>query len=223
MKKALKLLAVTALAAVIGLSMAGCPPPLPDDGEDGSLGDTLTITNAQVYMWDENENKLGSPFTGTVAGLNYIRNSLLTDVINGTPSVTLTNGKLNIRLGMPKTSALDSMESFEEEGFTVSPKGAKFLSFTSFSTSSNDTYIQQGSNDVTVSYYYCDKAVTVIGEVSVTMRNDDSPPIITTIPVYCAMYLKAGWNSVIVTENEPGISIKTGTPTDDHKWVVENR
>jgi len=109
MKKALKLLAVTALAAVIGLSMAGCPPPLPDDGEDGSLGDTLTIAGAQVYGWDV--DKPGSPYTGTIEGLNYIGNRLLTDVINGTPSVTLTNGILNVTLGTPKDLVI-SLDSF---------------------------------------------------------------------------------------------------------------
>ena len=210
MKKALKLLAVTALAAVIGLSMAGCGDPPDDTGEDGSLGDTLTITNAQVYALDG--DKPGSPFNGTVADLKYALigtpNPLLTNVINGAPSVTLTNGKLNITLGTPKTSELSSLDFLAGpvQGITVSSSGAKIFRFSGFTTSTEwngGTTVNQRSANGSVDYWYCDKDVNVTGKVS----SQD-----------VAMYLKAGWNSVISTQT----SIKTGKPTADDKWVVSN-
>ena len=221
MKKALKLLAVTALATVIGLSMAGCPP-LPDDGEDGSLGNTMTITDAQVYMLDG--NKAGSQYTGTVEGLNYVLSAILipslTDGINGTPSVTLTNGKLNVTLGMPKDSVLSSLDSAmgQMQGVIVSPSGAKFFQLSGFSPSAswNGTTVQQRRADGFIMYLYCDKDVNVTGKVSTT--NEDGQP--STYDV--AMNLKAGWNSVITTSTGSVGSQKTGTLTADDKWVVSN-
>jgi len=218
MKKALKLLAVTALAAVIGLSMAGCGDPPDDTGEDGSLGDTLTITNAQVYALDG--DKPGSPFNGTVADLKYALigtpNPLLTNVINGAPSVTLTNGKLNITLGTPKTSELSSLDFLAGpvQGITVSSSGAKIFRFSGFTTSTEwngGTTVNQRSANGSVDYWYCDKDVNVTGKALFTNNGQ-------TRTIDYAVYFKAGWNSIISTQT----SLKTGKPTADDKWVVSN-
>jgi len=213
MKKALKLLAVAALAAVIGLSTAGCPPPGPDDGEAGSLGDTLTI-NAQVYTWDNNGF---SPFTSTVPNLNYNGVTFLTELIDGTASVTLTDGKLNVTLGTPKDSALSSPETIMTipEGVTVSPSGAKVFPISRFTTSADwngGTVVQQRSANGSVTYVYCDKDVNVTGKFSSTYNGQ-------TRTVDYALYLKAGWNSFFSTQT----SVKTGKPADDYKWVVSSQ
>jgi uncharacterized repeat protein (TIGR02543 family) len=204
-------------------------------GGDGSLGNTLTITNAQVHTlkWNSDDYSYTyTPFNDTVTGLNYLMypdqetnlasSKSLTDAINGTPSVTLTGGKLNVTLGTPKTSMLYSLDSMMAQypGVTISPSGANVFFFQAFSDSAetNNAVIveQRGGNNGIVIYYYADKAVNITGKVSIT-NNDEQPYTITM-----AMNLKAGWNSVIqsYTEND-GAIMQTGKPSATDRWVVD--
>jgi len=234
MKNVLKLFGFIALVAVIGFSMAACPGVDDDDGGgggDGSLGNTLTITNAQVYEWDDVTHKYVN-FTDTIPDLNYFRSYSyddddyvyipLSDLIEGNPSVTLRNGKLNITLGKPKASSLQDIGDMPPPGITVSTPNVKGFSIVSSFANRDDDFVMYGNFDSdlqdSVIYMYVDKAVNITGQYTDTDYG-------VTYTYNYAMYLKAGWNSVIMTHNQTGAysyqsTIKTGTPTTDYRWVI---
>jgi len=203
-------------------------------GGDGSMGSTLTITNTQVYSinWS---NGATIQFDGTVQGLTCIgvvsrdattvfdEPKLLNNFIDGNPTVTLTNGKLNITLGTPKASSLNDLNaSTMPSGITVSTTGVKTFSISSICNSSGDTdvlqyqpyivYSLERYPRVLVTYTYSNKDVNISG------KSTDAMSTYTY-----AMNLKAGWNSVIQTITE-GTSLsvirKTGKPPDDCTWIV---
>ena len=83
-------------------------------------------------------------------------------------------------------------------------------------------YVMQGKTDGdqngSVMYMYVDKDVNITGKYTET--DHDS----TDITTY-AMYLKAGWNSVIMTseeirEDSYKTTIKTGTIPAGYNWAV---
>jgi uncharacterized repeat protein (TIGR02543 family) len=226
--------ASTQVASNITVYAKWTPSATQGPGGDGGLGNTLTITNAQAYTmeWNNDDDSYTYlPFNDTVASLNYlhyndgnITSSIsLTDAINGTPSVTLIGGKLNVTLGTPKTSAMSSIDSMMAQypGVTISPSGAKVFVFLVFSNSADVdhavTVAQYGDNYGQVIYYYADKAVNITGKVSITFNDDDQPFTITM-----AMNLKAGWNSVIqsYTEND-GAIMQSGKLSATDRWVVD--
>ncbi|MDR2716507.1 MAG: hypothetical protein LBB89_00370 [Treponema sp.] len=196
----------------------------------GSLGTTFTITNAQVYNFTS-DYKVGTPYNGTVqGGLNYIMVldpasgeaplKSLSEVISGSPSVTLTNGKLSISLGMPKPAALWSLDSLYT-GLTISTSDAKcFMIFTGFYSSTDEStmawllQVDDRNDETGIEYIYVDKNVKITG----TYDGE------TTTTIY-AMDLKTGWNLVIVESTKTGehrtTTEKTATPTANHKWAID--
>jgi len=199
-------------------------------GGNGSLGSTLTITNAQVYT--ENNNGTFSVFNGMVSGLNYVEywddnndtSSIraLNELIEGSPSVTLTDGKLNVTIGTPKASSLQPfLDIFDTSsipaGVTVSTSNVKFLILQDGFCNNNNTaaVIQQGGNSQ-VTYIYVDKDVNVNGRETIPDGEGGTDTFIY------AMNLKAGWNSVIFTMNStpPYVTnLQTGTPPANVRWV----
>jgi hypothetical protein len=201
-------------------------------GGDGSMGSTLTITNAQVYSinWS---NGATIQFDDTVQGLTckgvVTRDAMsdepkpLNNLIDGNPTVTLINGKLNITLGTPKASSMDDLNtSTMPSGITVSTTGVKMFSISSICDSSGNTsvlqyqpYIEYSFERyprVLVTYIYSNKDVNISGK--------STDPMSTYT---YAMNLKAGWNSVIQTITEGtsfSVITKTGKPPADCKWMV---
>jgi len=204
MKNIIKLFGIIAFAAVIGFSMATCGGGGHDDddiiGEDGWMGSTLKITNAQVYKLQNSVYDTLTEFTGSDPNLNYIdffndegiSFKSLNELIEGNPTVTLTSGKLNITLGKPKASSLQNWSS--GSGITVSTTNVKvfeiYSSFYSDPSGYNNIQISQTRSRIDgkdwVIYMYVDKNVKISGKY--TYGNDT-----TTY----AMNLKAGWNSVV--------------------------
>jgi hypothetical protein len=200
------------------------PPPT---AGNGSLGATLTITNTQVYTFTGNNddgyeftpnNTLTKTFTHvviTTSGESDIKT--LNEFTDGAKTVTLTNGKLTVSLGAPKAALLTSIDPTMMQGVTISPTDAKFLMIRAFTDSANpDSFIIQSSQTEQVLYMYVDKNVTVNG----TLRQEynDGEAFYNTV---MAMDLKTGWNSVIMEMGENGYIQKTGKPTADHKWYVQ--
>jgi len=229
MKNKGKALGLIALAAVIGFSLAACGGDDDDDnsgggngGGNGSLGNTLTITDVQVYSmdWDENGILQFKPFTGTVANLNYVRVSgrvykSLNELIDGNPTVTLVNGKLNVTLGMPKASSLENFNP--HPSVSVSTTGVKIFSIQDFCGDHlyNDASVSQvrtDGQDGGAIYWYSNKDVNINGKYT-----DEYDGVVITV----AMNLKAGWNSIIGISTGTGLSFKTGMPNTDYKWMLD--
>jgi hypothetical protein len=233
MKNVFKFLAI-ALVAVIGFSFVTCGDSEEGNsgGNSGSLGATLTISNAQVYTREyiyEIGKDVYTQFNGTVTGLNYVgvidydgyegvKILPITDVIDGAKTITIIDGKLSISIGTPKASVMTSVELFKTEypSLTVSPIDAKFYVLAGITDSDVRQYISS-SNEII--YMYVDSNVKISG----THVQHDERDDYTTTYVY-AMDLKTGWNTVITTvtrENDytEDLMIKTGKPTGDEKWI----
>jgi hypothetical protein len=198
-------------------------------GGDVSLGNTLTISNAQVYSvnWDYSPPRFSS-YNGTVSNLNYIYSrddddyTPLSDLIEGNPSVTLKNGKLNITLGKPKNSSLEYFNASNmPEGITVSRTDAKTFTINRLYNRDDDYVMQgqfEGNEDNSVMYVYADKDLNVTGQTTTTQYG------VTYTGIY-AVYFKAGWNSVYTTRSQTGTNayqttVKTGTPPAAFRWVI---
>jgi len=221
MKNTNKVFGIIALAVVIGFSMTACGGEDEDDGDGGSGQDTLTITNAQVYSMDRNENDTirFTEFTGTVPDLIYVIEGIsdgrpvlksLNEIIDGNPTVTLTDGKLNVTLGKPKDSNLKDNydKSMAPPGITISTDGVKVFSFQSFYNGTdpqdNITSVSHTDGQGGVIYMYSNKDVNIRGTYSTTTY---------------AMNLKAGWNSISLIYNQTGETFQTGTPSAKFKWA----
>jgi len=140
MKNTSKVLGIIALVTVIWFSMTACGGN-EDDCSGGLPDSTLTITDAQVYLWNNDFTTAQYvKYTGTVSNLKYVEvvnsngksdRKPLNELIDGNPSVTLINGKLSITLGKPKASSLQNFFSTIPPGVTVSTTGVKifFISY----------------------------------------------------------------------------------------------
>jgi len=211
-----------------------------NSGGSASFGSTLKITNAQVYSVSyvgANYTPQFTEFTGSVSNLIYVYWSSgesdygiksLSELIDGNPSVSITSGKLNITLGKPKASSMQNLNtSGIPSGITVSATNVNALILQQgfFNNATNPTArLMQGQTDENqggmVMYMYVDKDVNISGQSTST---DDYGTDITTY----AMNLKAGWNSVYSTSSYTETSfqstIKSGTPPDGYKWVIEQQ
>jgi hypothetical protein len=233
MKNIFKVLGFIALVAVVGFSFITCG----DGGssDNGFIGSTLIINNAQVYSADfslESRWYEFNLFNETVTGLNYIFVDSdsptgesgyfpLDELINGTKTVTLENGKFSINIGTPKPSALIRLSILKMiyPNLTISPNDAKHLAINYFYDSNNigsRKSIGLGEYLREINYIYVDKNVTVNGtgvDFQGTTHN-------------FSLDLKTGWNSFIVTYNvnydnsHIDISYRSGTPTADFKWIL---
>jgi hypothetical protein len=203
---------------------SGNGTPGVNSGGDGWLGNTLTITNAQVYEYD-GVNTF-SPSNKTVTGLSYVVQESdysiksLTEIINGSPSVTLKNGKLNISMGTPKASALTTFNTIVgSSGINSSAKIFRFLFIYNNLNFDDDTIsILQISESGFIEYWYCDRDVNISAKF---IYEDDRAP------TSYALNLKTGWNSVIPSykmESEGNYieTISTGKPSSNSRWIMEH-
>jgi len=191
-------------------------------GGDGWLGNTLTITNAQVYEYDDVKDTF-SPSNKTVTGLSYVVHDYsiksLTEIINGSSSVTLKNGKLNISMGTPKASALTTFDNIVgSSGINSSAKIFRFLSIYNNLNFDDDTIgILQISESGLIEYWYCDRDVNISAKF---IYEDDRA-------TSYALNLKTGWNSVIPSyklESEGNYieTIITGKPSSNSRWIMDH-
>jgi uncharacterized protein YjdB len=183
---------------------------------------TLTITNAPVakkdwYTDNGKEVDLYIQFDETVNGLSYIDDKTLSNVFDGSNTVTLIDGKLSISLGTPKPTELMSL-SETNNGLTISDKTASIFMLSTISDKNHNNNIESGDE---VGYIYSDKDVTISGTTVEQYYWDDIE--------YTNVYdwkLKTGWNAVIMTETKTGNSVviktETGNPTGNEKWLYNN-
>jgi hypothetical protein len=208
--------------------------PESSGGGNGSfLGANLIINEEQVY-WRGRDWETGgytySLFTGTAWGFNYLPSYIfgpvdqeilmLSECIDGL-SIWISDGdggKLSFCLGTPKASAPNMIDIFKTQypNLTISPNDAKsFFIIHIYNNENIDNSSFIGHYDTKgyglVFYWYTDKNVTINGT-----------DIDGTNTINFALDLKTGWNSVVVSFMETGISVKTEKPSDDYKWILGN-
>jgi hypothetical protein len=137
-----------------------------------------TATNF-AYYWDE----------GTIKPLS--------DLISGTPEVTIANNKLTIKLDAPKPAALVNLVSgfyagtIDGTNITATPADAKSFDLWIFYESAGDYYLNAHKTWLTeqVMLIYVDKTVTINGSNVVGSSTD----------TFTNVTLQAGWNYLFMT------------------------
>ena len=203
--EAMRSIAVIAIVAVIGFSIAACGEPKDDEndkggdsgntglnaGSNGSLGPTVNVPEVQVYDIDESDNTV-TVSTRTINLDKYwsAEENNTSVSLSGIPgsSVKITSGKLTLKLGTPAnltTNANDFINSMMT-GVTVSDTTAKILVIQGFTSSTDDSnadslYCRNLENSCGAFLVYVDKSLTAKG-------TDNNSSI--------DLKLTAGWNIV---------------------------
>jgi len=220
MKNIVKLFDIIALVAVIGFSMAACG----DEGNGGGTIDGSTISSGTQVNYPEKtpaEAKSQTDFSYIInkeGGVNVVYP--LSNFINPNEpaSVKITNSKLDIKLGTPKSEHLFSIGNNSEDwvGVTITPFDAKVFMVddeSGFFTSNGNYQLYCIQNELnSASLIYADKAVTIktVNEYNKTVIFDVS--------------LQKGWNYLI--ETRVGITSKftsSETLPGGFKWTVGSK
>jgi len=227
-KNAFKMFGIIAIAALIGFWSVSCGDDNDSGGGNAISGNTITSGAEVVYdsyiedvaeakkvtdfgfrgYWDENND------TEEYKPLSYF--------FDGSSSVKISNGKVTINLGTPKSAYLQTINGMFKEGVTVNPINAKICQiygFTSFD-GKYDLYCPIDYNkqvEVQVILVYADRNVTVKGSSTYSDKEDEQHTDINNVS------LKKGWNYLISSYNE---TTKTCTYTSSTtlpsgpKWTV---
>jgi len=238
MKKTIKLIvamrsiAIIALVAVIGFSFAACGGS--DDSSDGgsggggsiSGGNTISGATIKYHPGIKNldEAKMATDFSF------YGKNNSLSGFLNNPASVTISSGKLDMILGVPKPKTMEeawgwfSYKEGESDcvGLTVEPSDAKLLGIFGF-TSVDEKYILFCAREDFSGHaalFYADKDVTIKGKSIWSYVPDD-------VSYHCDINisLKKGWNYVLPDRRQPGkersdISTASTKIPDGCHWTV---
>jgi len=202
LKTIFRIVGFIAIVAVIGLSMIACGEPGGGGGGSITNGDIAkdapvnvgTINTSTEIVFD----KCGS---SSYPDPDHIYT--ITDKVPGT-SITVKNGKLNMKLGTPISSALQSYTS--GSGLTVNPPDAQvYVDFTVGPFWSSDgKYMLYcgGPNNSQAAPIYVNKDATASGTMETNTIN---------------MSLKTGWNYMIF---ESTITASQTLPSG-YSWKIE--
>jgi len=200
MKNIVKLFGIIALVTVIGFSMAAC-----GGDEDGDAGSTIA-SGAQVAYeegFPEESKSIGE--FNWISDLDDSKKTVqLSKYIDNPTTVKITGGKLDIKLGKPKSAYLDSITNGVDDNLTVTPKDVKTFFIQEF-CAIDDRY-----------YLYCAKSVE---EVAILLYVDKNVTVKGTADGEYDMSLKQGWNFMIVSEKTGKVTSSTTLP-DGYKWTV---
>jgi len=212
--KICRILAITALVALIGFSMVSCEDDADGNG-DGNAIEGNTITTGEEVVYDSSienvtEAKKATDFSFFHSNFSG-RSEPLSYFLDGSPSVTISGGKVTIILGIPKS---DFLIEFREDGITVTPSDTKFFSMFGFFYTSGEKYrLNCMKDDENLArLLYADKDVTINGTDGYS--------------TYKNVSLKKGWNYSISSYNEKTntatYTSSTTIPSGFNWTVVEN-
>jgi hypothetical protein len=192
----------------------------PGGGSSGSNtgGDSSipggTISNQQLdNKADSDETDFSNLSTGWNTETNKYDIYPLSTFLNGDSSVTISGGKVNIKLGTPKDEHMSGITV--PTGVTVSPSNAKAFSIEQFWSSDEVyslTYTKEGVGYATLAYV--DKNITITGTRTYTEGGE-------TYTQKYNMSLKAGWNYVFALYNEATETITTGSQSG-YTWELNS-
>ena len=211
--KMCSILAITALVAVIGFSMVSCED---DEGGGNAIeGNTIT-TGAEVVYHSSIENvteaKKATDFSFYYDSEHEDENGKLrrslSYFLDGSPSVTISGGKVTIILGTPKSSFLQELRG--SDGITVTPSDTKTFAIRYFFSSDYKYNLYCMKDNENMAFLvYVDKDVTING-------TDE-------YETYKNVSLKKGWNYVIGSVNKKTDTLtytSSTTMPSGFKWTV---
>ena len=190
-------------------------------------GDIVSVSGMQASCLSETFDYIECPSTVNVKFETYdLPDSSgpfsISGDIDGSPSVEIKNGKVNINLGAPKPGALNTASSLFPPPITVSDGAAKVFWLDVFWKKTNyidivwgspllgqDTFLSYALDPIStpdrLMYLYVDRPLTVIGSDPPSEYNIDAQP---------------GWNAIIVSYEGGSHTTyyETGTPGNDYKW-----
>jgi len=214
MKNMVKLIGLITLVAVIGFSMAACGGD--DDGgnTEGTINGSSIASGAPVDIPEAAKSQTDFSYIyHEGAKIVYP----LSTLIDPPASVKITNGKVDINLGTPKSAWLESVSGkFDGGGFTITPNDdAKWFALESgFSTSDGKYFLfgQKGDSDYAV-LVYADKDVTIKGTGTF---DEDSYTEVWDVS------LKKGWNYVIYSRTNSSTTTYKSAATlpEGYTWKV---
>jgi len=213
--------AVVALVAVIGFTMTACPPD--GGGDPDSIKDGNIAKDAPVNIGSINKSTtLVFDKMGIIDNNTQVL-SLITEYVPGT-SITVKNGKLNMKLGTPKTEYLQSGSSQLPSDVTMNPSDVKSFLFESGFYTSNESYKlsivgpTNYSNDPCFAIlFYADKGGTVNGTYTQTGENNYSYTMTFN------MSINKGWNYQIQERQQNSNTITCSqTLPSGYNWVISN-
>jgi hypothetical protein len=213
MKNFYKWFGIITLTVIIGFSLASCKQN-PDTPSGGGLVGTI-VSGATVEYSSANITNMTEAKSYT--DFSYFWGDPLSIYINAPTSVTISGGKLTIKLGIPKDEYFQDCSSLIEGGITVTPSNAKVFTL----LCDDDGYITSDEkyglaclkdqetldDDEMAGFIYADRDVTIKG----TETNGDG----TTYNVS----LKKGWNYWIIADSYSTITSSLSQP-NGYKWVV---
>ena len=205
-----------ALAAVIGFAFITC-----DDGNGG--GGNQDVMGAKLRLYDKPVTKDASAADCTATDFGYTVTSWdpretepLSNMISGTPKVTISNDKLTIELDALKNTALVPLALLSESypGTTLTPADAKYFVLVDFyeSTGIYSLRCDNFSAGNFANFFYVDKNVTLNG-------TDNSSGLNYVVDVT----LQAGWNYFFQTydSNTNTVTVTaTRTLPDGYNWTM---
>ena len=221
MKKGNMMMALSALALAAVVVFAGCSDSGGSDSgmENGYLGNSFTISDAQVYE-ESSYNGNGEPVYTEITG-NYTVTTGLTHV-----TASVTGGKLTLTAGTPPATQQENLRDFfDGDGLTnvvVSPTNANaaVLSLTSGDYDFNHEKAESVISGYNVSYIYVDRDVTITGTGG-TGDEDGIPVTYANLN----LTLKTGWNAIYGHFSFSGggvnVSMGAGIPAGA-RWVRDN-
>jgi hypothetical protein len=219
-----KIILTTLLAFSLILTLALATVSCKEDGGGGS--DSTTGGSGSIP---------GGNITGNIAAADNAAPSVtnfsywydgtpLSDEIPGS-SVTVSGGKVNIKLGTPPNDEMVSFAEIIEDwlaGITANPSSAKIyedgldgLVFYSSDRQYALAYMKDFNNMAL--FWYVDKDVTVTGTHTGTTGSGET----WTQKLNCS--LKTGWNYVYGSMSGTTVNMTTGAAPSGYKWQVYNR
>jgi len=194
-----------------------------EDGDDGSIDFTdAKWSNIDVLKHTFDEANQVSTFT-PYNGSNKIFTKVILDSmdpesfseISSNPSewnIKIENNKLSISLGIPDLAA-----HFEDIHDSVNPDGLKVVINRFFRDDKDKTLalIDPASDSTSIWFAHADKAGIISGIYNYTDSYNNN------ITYNYNLNLKAGWNTVIFTQDNATITatMTTGVPSSNFKWV----
>jgi len=230
MKNALKMLGIIAIAAVIGFWAASCGD---DDGGGGNATSGNTITSGAELVYDPsigntNEAKNATDFSFYFYWDDEKRTEEfkpLSNFLDGSPSVTISDNKVSINLGTPKAAYLEKMvDDKTSEGITITPSDVKGLQMSEFYTSDRKyCLVCMKDDDNFAMLVYVDKDVTIRGSTYLREWEAGDGNHGGEGEMKYNVSLKKGWNYVIFSineETETGTVTSSTTQPSGFKWTV---